>query len=159
MWKKFKITAPYWTCPYYGVSLSTFYQNLLFIWAVKVKCLIGSRYAVYLWRTVTSSLNKISGHVVPPFPWGGTTWMGDLKCREVKAGFWNANRFFWDSHWLKIWKNHSCPSMGPNDGRVAIDSAETRHFSKCSRATTDMATRFHTWFLLPTHFQDSIFLL
>jgi hypothetical protein len=24
----------------------------------------------------------------------------------------NANRFLWDSHWLEIWSNHFCPSMG-----------------------------------------------
>jgi hypothetical protein len=35
----------------------------------------------------------------------------------------NANRFFWDSHWLEIWSNHFCPSMGPNGGSVAMDSA------------------------------------
>jgi hypothetical protein len=23
----------------------------------------------------------------------------------------NANRFFWDSHWLEIWSNHFCPSI------------------------------------------------
>ncbi len=34
----------------------------------------------------------------------------------------NANRFFWDSHWLEIWSNHLCPSIGPNGGSVAIDS-------------------------------------
>jgi hypothetical protein len=34
----------------------------------------------------------------------------------------NANRFFWDSHWLEIWSNHFYPSMGPNGGRVAMDS-------------------------------------
>jgi hypothetical protein len=34
----------------------------------------------------------------------------------------NANRFFWDSHWLKIWSNHFYPSMGPNGGSVAMDS-------------------------------------
>ncbi len=34
----------------------------------------------------------------------------------------NANRFFWDSHWLEIWKNHLCPSMAPNGGSVAMDS-------------------------------------
>jgi hypothetical protein len=42
---------------------------------------------------------------------------GDLKCREVKLDFEkeiNANRFFWDSHWLEIWKNHLGLSMGPN---------------------------------------------
>jgi hypothetical protein len=35
----------------------------------------------------------------------------------------NANRFFWDSHWLEIWSNHLCPSMGPNGGGVAMGSA------------------------------------
>jgi hypothetical protein len=34
----------------------------------------------------------------------------------------NANRFFWDSHWLEIWSNYFCPSMGPNGGSVAMDS-------------------------------------
>jgi hypothetical protein len=34
----------------------------------------------------------------------------------------NANRFFWDSHWLEIWSNHLCPSMGPNGGSEAMDS-------------------------------------
>jgi hypothetical protein len=37
----------------------------------------------------------------------------------------NANRFFWDSHWLEIWSNHFCPSMGPNGGNVAMDSVRT----------------------------------
>jgi hypothetical protein len=32
----------------------------------------------------------------------------------------HANRFFWDSHWLEIWSNHFCPSMGPNGGSVAM---------------------------------------
>jgi hypothetical protein len=36
----------------------------------------------------------------------------------------NANRFFWDSHWLEIWKNHLCPSVGPNGESVAMDSGE-----------------------------------
>jgi hypothetical protein len=35
----------------------------------------------------------------------------------------NANRFFWDSHWLEIWSNHFYPSMGLNGGSVAMDSA------------------------------------
>ncbi len=34
----------------------------------------------------------------------------------------NANRFFWDSHWLEIWSNHFFPSMGKNGGSVAMDS-------------------------------------
>jgi hypothetical protein len=38
----------------------------------------------------------------------------------------NANRFFWDSHWLEIWSNHFYPSMGPNGGSVAMDSGHLR---------------------------------
>jgi hypothetical protein len=46
---------------------------------------------------------------------GGKNW---ILTKEI-----NANRFFWDSHWLEIWKkNHLCPSMGPNGGTVAMDS-------------------------------------
>jgi hypothetical protein len=36
----------------------------------------------------------------------------------------NANRFFCNSHWLEIWSNHFYPSMGPNGGSVAMDSAQ-----------------------------------
>jgi hypothetical protein len=45
---------------------------------------------------------------------GGKNW---LLPKEM-----NANRFFWDSHWLEIWSNHFYPSMGPNGGSVAMDS-------------------------------------
>jgi hypothetical protein len=38
----------------------------------------------------------------------------------------NANRFFWDSHWLEIWSNHFYPSMGPNGGSVAMDSVQSK---------------------------------
>ncbi len=37
----------------------------------------------------------------------------------------NANRFFWDSHWLEIWKNHLCSSLGPDRGSVAMDYRST----------------------------------
>jgi hypothetical protein len=43
----------------------------------------------------------------------------------------NANRFFWDSHWLEIWSNHFCPSMGPNGGSVAMGSGLTRLSFPC----------------------------
>ncbi len=33
----------------------------------------------------------------------------------------NANRFFWDSHWLEIWTNHLRISIEPNGRRVAMD--------------------------------------
>ncbi len=45
---------------------------------------------------------------------GGKNW---ILPKQV-----NANRFFWDSHWLEIWSNHFCPSMGLNGGSVATDS-------------------------------------
>jgi hypothetical protein len=37
----------------------------------------------------------------------------------------NANRFFWDAHWLEIWSNHFCLFMGQNGGSVAMDSARS----------------------------------
>ncbi len=45
---------------------------------------------------------------------GGKNW---ILPKEM-----NANRFFWDSHWLEIWSNHLFPSMGLNGGSVAMDS-------------------------------------
>jgi hypothetical protein len=36
----------------------------------------------------------------------------------------NANQFFWNSHWLEIWSTHLCPSMGPNEMSMAMNSAE-----------------------------------
>jgi hypothetical protein len=45
---------------------------------------------------------------------GGKNW--------ILPKYINANRFFWDSHWLEIWSNHFCPSMGLNGGSVATDS-------------------------------------
>jgi hypothetical protein len=51
----------------------------------------------------------------------------------------NANRFFWDSHWLEIWKNHLCPSMGPNGGSVAMESAvlDRRLMIRCIQRRRD----------------------
>ena len=36
----------------------------------------------------------------------------------------NANRFFGDSHWLEIWKNHFCFPMGPSGGSLTMDSGQ-----------------------------------
>jgi hypothetical protein len=47
---------------------------------------------------------------------GGKNW--------ILTNYINANRFFWDSHWLEIWSNHFCPSMGLNGGSVATDSVD-----------------------------------
>jgi hypothetical protein len=47
---------------------------------------------------------------------GGKNW---ILPKEM-----NANRFFWDSHWLEIWSNHLFLSVGPNGGIVALDSGE-----------------------------------
>jgi hypothetical protein len=52
---------------------------------------------------------------------GGKNW---FLSKEM-----NANRFFWDSHWLEIWSNHFYPSMGPNGGSVAMDSDLLRNKS------------------------------
>ncbi len=41
---------------------------------------------------------------------GGKSW---ILPKEV-----NANRFFWDSHWLEIWKNNLYPSMRQNGWSV-----------------------------------------
>jgi hypothetical protein len=49
----------------------------------------------------------------------------------------NENRFFLDSHWLEIWKNHFCRSMEPNGGRVAMDSV-----SKCGDNPSRELTQF-----------------
>jgi hypothetical protein len=48
-------------------------------------------------------------------------WGQPLVPNTVTVGE-HSNRFFWDSHWLDIWSNHFCPSMGPNGGSVATDS-------------------------------------
>ncbi len=45
---------------------------------------------------------------------GGKNW---ILPKEM-----NANRFFWDSHWLEIWSNHLFPSVGPNGRIVAMVS-------------------------------------
>jgi hypothetical protein len=45
---------------------------------------------------------------------GGKNW---ILPKEI-----NANRFFWDSHWLEILSNHFCSSMGLKGGSVATDS-------------------------------------
>ncbi len=43
---------------------------------------------------------------------GGKNW---ILTKDI-----NANRFFWDSHWLEICINHLCSSLVPNDGSVAM---------------------------------------
>jgi hypothetical protein len=45
---------------------------------------------------------------------GGKNW---IFPKEI-----NANRFLRGPRWVEIWKNHLCPSMGPNGGSVAMDS-------------------------------------
>ncbi len=53
---------------------------------------------------------------------GGKNW---FLLKEM-----NANRFFWDSHWLEIRSNHFCPSMGPNGGSVATDSGSGNGYTQ-----------------------------
>ncbi len=52
---------------------------------------------------------------------GGKNW---ILPKEI-----NANRFFWDSPWLEIWKKPS--SKGPNSGSLAMDSGSGRIVVKC----------------------------
>jgi hypothetical protein len=52
---------------------------------------------------------------------GGKNW--------IFPKYINANRFFWDSHWLEIWSNNFCPSMGLNGGSVATDSVHVHRLS------------------------------
>jgi hypothetical protein len=47
---------------------------------------------------------------------GGKNW---ILPKEM-----NANRFFWNSHWLEIWSTHFCPSMESNGGSVAKDTGK-----------------------------------
>jgi len=62
---------------------------------------------------------------------GGKNW---ILPKEM-----NANRFFWDSHWLEIWSNHLCPSMGPNGGIVAMDSGSSSPVFKTCWFSVDLA--------------------
>jgi hypothetical protein len=92
-------------------------------------------------RTVTSSLNEIP--VVKHITLLGGLGVHSEAVRHERRRYdmngrfqmqgsknWilpkeiNANRFFWDSHWLEIWSNHFCPSMGLNGGSVAMDSGD-----------------------------------
>ncbi len=50
---------------------------------------------------------------------GGKNW---ILPKEI-----NANRFFRGPHWLEMWKNHLCPSIRPNGGSVAMDSASVNY--------------------------------
>jgi len=45
---------------------------------------------------------------------------GDKKLDFAERDEWKP--FFWDYRWMEIWSNHLLPSMGPNEGIVAMDS-------------------------------------
>ncbi len=61
----------------------------------------------------------------------------------------NANRFFGDSHWLKIWSNNFCPSMGPNGGSVAMDSGLLKSITNTGSGLLRVATLQSTFGPLP----------
>ncbi len=61
------------------------------------------------------------GHSQRPYDMNGRFYMQGGK-NWILPMEMNANRFFWDSHWLEIWSNHLFPSMGLNGGSVAMDS-------------------------------------
>ncbi len=69
---------------------------------------------------------------------GGKNW---ILSKEM-----NANRFFLEAHWLEIWSNHFCPSMGPNGGSVAMDSVLCRIASLAAASVIESPLRL--WALL-----------
>ncbi len=54
-----------------------------------------------------------------------------------------AKRFFWDSHWLEIWSNHLCPSMGPNGRSVAMESRGIEPIEQRMNLTRDNLKYIH----------------
>ena len=78
---------------------------------LRVLRLEDSVYNVYIANHFCSEAVDMNGRFQMQ---GGKNWFLPKKM--------NANRFFWDSHWLEIWSNHFYPSMGPNGGSVAMDS-------------------------------------
>jgi hypothetical protein len=74
---------------------------------------------------ITSTCTCILSAAQTPYPeavdMNGRFQMQGGKNR-ILPKYINANRFFWDSHWLEIWSNHFCPSMGLNGVSVATDS-------------------------------------
>ncbi len=62
----------------------------------------------------------------------------------------NANRFFWDSHWLEIWTNHLCPSMGANGGRVAMDSGHRLFKDTSCSCISNAIFSWHSRFKIKT---------
>jgi hypothetical protein len=64
---------------------------------------------------------------------GGKNW---ILSKEM-----NANRFFLEAHWLEIWSHHFCPSMGPNGGSVAMDSALCRIASLAAASVIESPLR------------------
>ncbi len=59
----------------------------------------------------------------------------------------DANRFFGDSHWLEIWSNHFCLSMGPNGGSVAMDFVHSRITKIFQLEVLELKVRFRKEFV------------
>jgi hypothetical protein len=69
---------------------------------------------------------------------GGKNW--------ILPKYINATRFLWDSHWLEIWSNHFCPSMGLNGGSVATDSVNpVSHTRSCIFLLTSKESDKHSY--------------
>ncbi len=67
----------------------------------------------FFWDSKARALNTMSQMQ------GGQNW---ILPKDI-----NANGFFWDSHWIKMWKNHHSPSMGLSEGSVASASEHIEH--------------------------------
>ncbi len=57
----------------------------------------------------------------------------------------NANWFFLDSHWMEIWRNHLCPSMGRNGGSITMDLAEVGWGYRTHHSKTHCSGAPHPW--------------
>jgi hypothetical protein len=101
--------------------------------AIRCFCLLLSSFqfckCFSAWSNRPSALLMLGGTYQQGCQLRGYDMNGRFQMQGGKNWFFpkevNANRFFWDSHWLEIWSNNFCPSMGPNGGSVATDSGQS----------------------------------
>ncbi len=88
------------------------------------QCTVGPEveWSLYVWCTRGWPPSKLLLVWRPPLNMSVADW---ILPKEM-----NANLFFWDSHWLEMWSNHFCPSMGPNGGSVAMNSGGSAFWIK-----------------------------
>ncbi len=86
-------------------------MSKLLDWPQRTYCTVYWEYLVWKMKEGNAIMATLE-----PVAW-------DLKCREVN---WilpkerNANRFFWDSHWLEIWVHSHAPSIRSHRGTKVV---------------------------------------